>query len=132
MFDPKIIAQIAKQSKAEKWPYPKKFEALKKASVESYQVTLENFQIQYKSDSQDWLEPTPEDTPILIIAEAFDKEAVREAITHHVRQQTPYSEFLKDIAAAGVISYVVDMESRSVTYQGKNEKDFHVENVPSL
>lgn len=130
MFDEKRVAQIAKQGKAESWPYPKVFSDLKKAGVTSQEVWVETFQSIYKNGVQEWIEPVPEDFRSLNSAENFDETAVEQAILRRINHETTYVEFLRDIAAAGVVFYKVDMPTRTVTYKGRNERSFYVQNVP--
>lgn len=55
MFDEKRVAQIAKQGKAESWPYPKVFHDLKEAGVTAHEVWVEEMSAQtvtYKGRSE--------------------------------------------------------------------------------
>ena len=130
MFDEKRVAQIAKQGKAESWPYPKIFSALKEAGVTSQEVGVENFRSIYKNGDQEWIEPIPDDFSTLQSAEKCDKTSVEQALLRRINHETSYVEFLGAIAAAGVVSYKVDMSTHTVTYRDRNEQGFYVQNVP--
>lgn len=130
MFDEKRVAHIAKQGKAESWPYPKVFHALKEAGVISHEVSVEDFRSIYSDGSHEWPEPVPEEFQPLKIASQFSEEAVQEALKRRINHETTYVEFLGNIAAAGVVSYKVDMESQTVTYKDRDGKDSFVQNIP--
>lgn len=130
MFDLHKIQQICKLSKEEKWPYPKTFEALKAAGVQSYEVQLNPYTIVYKGESQQWKEPTPA-IESFKISSKFNKNGIVETLNIHRIKKTTYLEFLKGIAAAGVSHYIVDMNQRHVAYHGYHLNDCYVEGVPS-
>lgn len=130
MFDEKRVAQIAKQGKAESWPYPKIFHDLKEAGVVSHEVWIENFLSIYKSGSQEWIEPLPDDFHSLRAANDFKEVAIQEALIRRLNHETTYVEFLRDIATAGVMCYKVEMDSQRVTYKGRNENEFYIQQIP--
>lgn len=130
MFDEERVAQIAKQGKAESWPYPKIFHDLKKAGVASHEVGVENFRSIYKNGSQEWIEPIPDGISPLNSAQNFEEKIVQEALLRRMNHETTYVEFLADIANAGVISYKVDMVTHTVTYKGRNENELYIQNIP--
>src|SRR5690242_20278932 len=125
MFDEKQVLDIAKRGKAESWPYPKVFHELKKAGVQSHEVWVEDFRSIYKNGSQECLEPLPEGFHVLKTAHKFDEADFLEALSRRQNHETTYVEFLNDIAAAGVLFYIVDIDTQTVTYQGRDEKDFY-------
>lgn len=129
MIDKKKILEIAQQSKLEKWPYPKIFDALKAAGVESYEVDVAHQFIVYKGKNQEFSEKS-EKTAILPISNTFDVKAVQAAIRNNQMKKTTYDEFLKGIGEAGVVKYLVVMENRCIYYQGAHQEDEHVETIP--
>lgn len=125
------IEKILTESKINKWPYPKTFEALKDASVDSYSVSFENgFQAIYRGGFGSLQEKEPAGYRPVKAAKDFDAENIKNAIIKHVQQQTPFVEFLADIASFGVSHYIVDMKQRTVTYFNPDESQSHVEHVP--
>jgi len=131
MFDKTKIQEITKVSKAERWPFPKTFDALKNAEVDYYDVDLAAQQITYYGGGKSFSEPAPTGQP-LQISNRFDKQAVQQVIQTHQKEKTSYQDFLKGIAQAGVKSYRVDMSKRTVAYRGSNPNEEHVEQVPQL
>lgn len=125
------IEKILTESKTNKWPYPKTFEALKNASVDSYSVSFGNgFQAIYRGGFGSLQEKEPAGYHPVKVAKDFESKNIKNAIIKHVQQQTPFVEFLEDIASFGVSHYVVDMKLRTVTYFNPDESQSHVENVP--
>lgn len=132
MFDAKKIESIAIKAKTERWEYPKIFNALKEAGVEYYETKVANHEIIYYGSGKNLTEAVPENFQKLFIAEKFDLNAVKKALHTHQTEKTSYEEFLKGIALAGVNSYRVDMEKRTVSYLGKNPGEEYVEKVPQF
>ncbi|MBA3813869.1 MAG: DUF1398 family protein [Alphaproteobacteria bacterium] len=130
MFDEEQVLYIAKQGKAKSWPYPKIFHELKDAGVMSHEVWIEEFKSIYKNGSQECVEPLPDGFHALKAANDFKEAAFQDALARRLRHETTYVEFLNDMAAAGVVSYNVDMATQTVTYTGRKEKDFFIQKVP--
>ena len=108
MFSKSRIEEISKQSKAERWPFPKTFETMKEAGVDYYDVDVATHQITYHGDDTSFTEDVPGFLN-LQVAEHFEKQAVSDAIRHHQKEKTSYNDFLQSIANAGVKFYRVDM-----------------------
>jgi len=125
----KIVQEIAERGKREQWPYPRIFDALKNAGVESYAVEVSNRRIVHHGGDVEWVEPSPPEAVTLPIADRFDEDALKLALRRVQEKKTDYIEFLREIADAGVGSYRVDMKTRTVTYAGRAGEE-HVENVP--
>jgi uncharacterized protein YbcV (DUF1398 family) len=125
------LEQILINSKSNKWPFPKTFEALIEAGVTSYSV---HFGAQFKSIYQGNFGTFQEETLSgyypLTTARIFSAQGVKDSIIKHIQEKTSYVEFLADIAAFGASHYVVDMAKRRVTYFNADETQFHIENVP--
>jgi uncharacterized protein YbcV (DUF1398 family) len=122
------LSTIFKHAVIEKWSYPRLFDALKAAGVRYYITDVTHFEIKYFGDDATSIEKGPEG----FTAEAgeFDQEKVVEAIRRTQRKETDYLTFLKEIAAAGITRYRVDMQERTVTYLGQDPKNKYVEEVP--
>jgi uncharacterized protein YbcV (DUF1398 family) len=130
MFPINELENILKQAKENQWPYPKTFAALKMAGVISYEITLGNCGGTYYGMFGVWKEPPPKDCQPLAIVELFSQEAAKEALARHQQSQTNYTEWLVEMAAAGVSHYRVNIEERTVTYYDKGELNSLVEGVP--
>lgn len=124
------VAEISRISKSEKWPYPKTFNALKDAGVESYKTQVTNYELTYSGGGSKWIEPSISDHEGIPVANSFSASKVVKAIQKHTLEKTSYDCFLLDIAAAGVVFYIVDMEKREIRYQGTNPGESHIEKVP--
>ena len=70
----------------------------------------------------------PDFTPLRL--GAFDPVAFKVALTRAQKQESTYSQFLAEIAAAGIHWYRVDMAPRTVTYHGEDKRKKIVEPVP--
>lgn len=126
---PKVV-QISQVSKSEKWPYPKTFNSLKEAGVESYKTQVSNHELTYMGGGNTWIEKTISDHNVIPVANAFNAAEVAKVIQKHAAEKTSYDKFLQGIAAAGVVCYVVDMVKREISYQGANPGECHIEKVP--
>jgi uncharacterized protein YbcV (DUF1398 family) len=125
------IAQILKQAKENKWPYPKTFQLLKEGGVTSYRVLWgETYQGLYKGTFGEWLEPAPKGYRPVSGTFAFNKEKIKECIQRHQKGQTTFVEWLEEIFKVGVTHYVVDIGKRSVTYYSVEENQSYVDKVP--
>ena len=128
-MDRQRVVQISERSKADKWPFPRTFEALKEAEVASYRFDVPTGETLFKaSDGSTLVEPLPGVSRVTI-APALDGAAVAAAIQRHTIERTPFLEFRRDAALAGVQSWEVDMRSRTCTYYGL-DGGMHVEPVP--
>ena len=126
------VAEISRISKAEKWPYPKTFNSLKEAGVESYRTQVSNHELTYTGGGKNWIEKTMSDHDAISVANTFSRSDVVQAIQKHTLEKTSYDSFLQGIAAAGVVCYIVDMVRREISYQGVNAGESHVEKVPQF
>ena len=129
MLNKKKLQEILQQSVQKKWTYPAIFDALKAAGVEFYETEVPRHQVVYHGGGEQWGEtPPPLDKPYHV-GPCFDRNAIQLALRRVQNRQTDYTQFLKEIAAAGVVKYRVDMPKRTVTYLGK-EGESQVELVP--
>jgi uncharacterized protein YbcV (DUF1398 family) len=124
------VIQISKVSKSEQWPYPKTFQALLHAGVQSYRTSIGNNQTVYEGASNQYEEPNVDSGSDLEIAEHFQADAVKRGLEHHQKHLTPFSDFLKDMAAAGVRYYEVNMLQRTINYTSGKPGESYVEAVP--
>lgn len=132
MSDTYFIANILKRAKTEHQPYPKTFEYLKEAGVQTCEVSLAPYRAIYNGAFGQWEEPAPEGLTFFVISEIFDKKGAVKALERHQQKETTYVEFLSDMAAAGVTCYSVDMAHRQVTYYGRDSRNYYREEVPTL
>lgn len=125
------VEEISRVSKLEKWPYPRTFNSLKDAGVESYKTNVSNHELTYNGDGKSWVEKAP-NAPTIDISKTFDATAVAMVIQKHTTEKTSYETFLKGIATAGVVCYVVDMNKNEISYQGANPGESYVEKIPQF
>jgi uncharacterized protein YbcV (DUF1398 family) len=128
-MDLNTIKQLDEQAQAEKWTYPQLFDALKEAGVTSYETNVPEFEIVYQTADDEIHTPIPKDWESLTVAPELDEAAVKAAIAQAGRGDISYPEFLAEIATSGVAHYRVDMDARTVTYNGADGKAL-VEAVP--
>ncbi len=64
------------------------------------------------------------------IANHFNSDEVLRGLQHHQKHLTPYADFLKDMAKAGVHYYIVDMVGRQVTYTSGRPEEAYTEAIP--
>jgi len=65
-------------------------------------------------------------------ADAFSLNDVVAAVKRTQQGLSDYPTFLKEIAAAGVHTYVADLTGMRVIYQGKNKEQNYTERIPSV
>ncbi|WP_091224727.1 DUF1398 family protein [Paenibacillus sp. BC26] len=68
----------------------------------------------------------------LEVAEQYQADAVKRGLAHHQQHRTPFSEFLRDMAAAGVQYYEVNMIDRTINYTSGRSGESYVESVPAF
>ena len=126
------VEEITQVSKAQRWPYPYIFAALRDAGVAGYSVDVATRTTVYRGvDGSIWNEPCPAgwrrvETGVV----SFDAAAVAQALRRHADEHTAYADFLVDIAAAGVTEYNVDMRSGTCAYRSGRPGEEHVESIP--
>jgi DNA-binding MarR family transcriptional regulator len=128
------IAHILKEAKDNRWPYPRTFEALKKAGVESYRVSWANghYYGLYKGSFGEFKETAPEGFKSVPIATMACPEDTQNAIVRHQQKKTSFVELLAEIAKAGISHYDVDIQQRTVRYYDLNNALIREEHVPQL
>jgi uncharacterized protein YbcV (DUF1398 family) len=123
------LQKVYQQAREKKWKYPQLFDALKGIGVECYEVDVPFNKISYLGGATTIVHPSPDGFQRLAVG-PFNAAAFKAALTRAQNQETTYPEFLKEIAAASIAFYRVDMEMRSVTYFGKDRTQQIVEPVP--
>ena len=131
MFDPENVLKIARISKAEGWPYPKTFQALVDAGVDSYVVEVATHQIIYHGNHQTAIEEKPKGFRELLVANDWNPQELKEALERNQVEKN-YEVFLQDAAMAGVASYRVNMKKREITYLGKFRGQEYTEKIPAF
>lgn len=128
-MDKRRVEEIFTQSKREKWPYPKIFDALKDAGVDYYETDVATHVIVYHGGGEWVTEAPPAGFGQVSPNASFDAAAVKLAIQRNQHKLTNYTTFVREIAAAGVNRYRVDMAARTVAYRGSRGNEY-VEKVP--
>jgi len=123
------IKDTIETSKKDKWPYPRIFEELRGAGVDSYEVVLDDFEATYFGGDQTWKKPISVDLPALNINNTFFADKLPEIWDKHQIGDMPYDVFLLDAAGAGVKGYRVDMSSRTITCYGIDTTQQHSESI---
>jgi len=124
------INEIDRKAAEENWTYPQLFNALKKIGVERYEVDVLKHEIKYVGEGTSFMHGAPDGFQPLTAGPVFDKAALKKALARVQAKETTYTQFLAEIAAAGVPYYRVDMQPRTVTYHGQNRSQKLVEKVP--
>lgn len=125
------IQDILAQSKKERWPYPKTFNTLRDAGVNSYEVIFsEPFEAFYEGSFGRFEEKALPEYSAPKINPIFSESGVQESIQKHIQEKTPYLSWLNEAASQGVASYVVNMSNRTVTYFNLDKTKQYIEHVP--
>lgn len=125
----KEVKRISEISKHERWPYPKTFQELINAGVTSYRTNVADGRTVYVGEGDQYEEWHESLSPPLKISARFQAEAVKRGLKHHQKNQTSYSDFLKDMADAGVHYYDVDMDKRTINYTSSKPGETYVEEI---
>ena len=96
------VQEISEQSKREKWPFPKTFEALKDAGVASYRFDVLTCETVFIGNDGTSLPEPLAGAGHVDIAPALDAAAVVAAIKRHMMERTPFLDFCGEVALAGV------------------------------
>ncbi|WP_150272801.1 DUF1398 family protein [Paenibacillus tepidiphilus] len=126
------VKRISEVSKRERWPYPRTFQALLGAGVTSYRTSIADNGTIFSGEGGEYEEPNDETAPSLEVAENYEADAVKRGLAHHQQHRTPFADFLKDMAAAGVQYYEVDMLKRTIDYTSGRPGESVVETVPAV
>jgi uncharacterized protein YbcV (DUF1398 family) len=96
--------------------FPVLAEVMRQAGIHRNERTLPAGQSVYVTDTGAVVETTPSLIAAMSDVPTFDRDAVIDALRADQRGHTTFPEFLTAIWAAGVTSYVVDLDQRTVTY----------------
>lgn len=112
-------------------PYPVYVKNMKGVGISRYKVFVCNHdRTFYKADGEQ-LE-IPGHAVTLTCAERFDLAKTKEAIRRTQQGLTDYSAFLKEIAEAGVHTYVADLEKMEIIYNGMHAGEKYTEKIPEV
>lgn len=125
-----LIKSIVDQAHQEWWPYPKQFDALKMIGVTGYTVDVTKVDRSYNTYEGSYTLPIPGNYSPTTAAPLYDETAFLDALHQRIQKKLTYSEFLHAIAVAGIATYKVDMDKRTVTYCDIHGGSAHVQNVP--
>lgn len=129
MFTLEQIREIGNEGVEKGWSYPQIFDALKAIGVERYETNVLTHEIKYVGGGTSLLMPAPDGWERLSAPSDFNLAALKTALKRVQSKETDYPQFLREIAAAGVPFYRVDMKPRTVTYHGPGKNKL-VESVP--
>ena len=112
--------------------FPYLAESLRQANIVTVHCEVASMTSIYRTPSGaviDQQEPLLRDLGLIA---AFDEEAVVAAIRRDQRGESTYGEFMVAIWRAGVVSYDVDLDARTCTYDGIAPTDVYVEHYPAV
>lgn len=112
-------------------PYPYFVKNLKAIGVDNYEIKVRNHKRTYTSVTGDKL-VIQGDLPEFECAETFELDSVKTAIRRNQEGITDYPTFLREIGAAGIHTYVADLENMMVIYQGPNSEYEYEETIPEV
>jgi uncharacterized protein YbcV (DUF1398 family) len=121
----------AVESKSKGQPYPYLVKNLKQVGIVNYIVKVANRKRTFTNLNGTTL-IIPGDSQAIEPAETFELEAVKTAVKRTQEGLTDYATFLKEIAAAGIHTYVADLDGMKVIYQGPNSEYEYEESIPEL
>lgn len=124
-----LIESVEKRCEGQ--PYPFLAKNLKQVGVDNYEVKVRNRKRTYINIDGDKL-VIPGDFPEVEPAEAFELEAVKTAVKRTQEGLTDYPTFLKEIAAAGIHTYLADLKGMKIIYQGPNSEYEYEEIIPEM
>ena len=101
-MDRERVRELSERSKRERWPFPRTFEALKDAGVESYRFDVSTCETAFQGNHGAPLSEPLAGADRVDIAPALDAGAVAAAIQRHMLEKTPFLEFRAAAAQAGV------------------------------
>jgi uncharacterized protein YbcV (DUF1398 family) len=129
------VVQNAQRKAAEIRPevagFPVLAEVLRQAGIHRSERTLPAGQSVYVTDNGAVVQPAMPLVFEMSEVPAFDRDAVIDAIRADRAGHTTFPEFLAAIWVAGVSSYVVDLDQRTVTYSGIDNATY-VESYPAV
>ncbi len=124
-----LITSIEK--KAEGQPYPYLVRNLRAIGIDNYVVKVGTHKRTYTNINNEVL-IIPGEFEEIEPAETFQLEAVKTAVKRTQEGLTDYPTFLKEIAAAGIHTYVADLKGMKVIYQGPNSEYEYEESIPEI
>lgn len=124
----RIIDQCVAASHAGIGNFGEQVALLSQRGVESYHVDFRAHASTYYTSAGDTYQVRIE-PPALAVAEAFDAEALVQAIRGSQRGEVKYPEFMQRALRAGVVGYTVWIAGRHVSYWGRRGET-HIERFP--
>ncbi|WP_025763791.1 DUF1398 family protein [Dyadobacter tibetensis] len=109
------------EAKSQGLPFSERIAHYKRAYIDNYIVRVGSGDTTYTSKNGDKL-IVPGETEPFEAHETFQLESVREAIQRYRNGNTDYNVFLKELGEAGIHTFVVDLRSMKVIYQGPNSE----------
>jgi uncharacterized protein YbcV (DUF1398 family) len=124
-----LVETVEARSKGQ--PYPYLVKNLKQVGIVNYIIKVANRKRTYTNLNGSTL-IIPGDYPVVEPAESFDLEAVKAALKRTQEGITDYPTFLREIGAAGIHTYVADLQGMKVIYQGPNSEYEYEESIPEV
>ncbi len=129
-MDYAVLRDCLMKAFAGRMTFPETVGKMIETGVERYDADLTRLEkMHYGMDGTSHLEAMPlHDAPA--VPDGFSAESVQSAIEAIRNRLIDYPEFLRQVMAAGTVSYSVYLSGRKAIYFGRNG-DFHVEPFPS-
>lgn len=124
-----LILSVEKKSEGQAYPYLVK--NLKAVGVDHYEVKVATHNRTFTNINGDTLIVAGE-FPEIDPAETFQLDAVKAALKRSQEGLTDYPTFLKEIAAAGIHTYLADLAGMKIIYQGPNSEYEYEESIPEV
>jgi uncharacterized protein YbcV (DUF1398 family) len=125
----RIISETSKQSLENDLPFPEVVRQLLPAGVESYYTDLVRLRKTFYGREGESYKEELELEKKSSVAERFNAAEVRTTLDMIRERKIGYADFLRRMAAAGVMSYIVFLYGKKAIYFGRSG-DLHVEPFP--
>ena len=125
-----MLSALIERARSETSSYPQYAAQLAREGIEGYHVDVATHAIDWRAAGVRFREVGPVviagDAPV-----AFVEAAVVRALRRNQQGETDYAGFLREIWAAGVCAYDVDLRGGCITYRGASGEQY-VEAIPPL
>lgn len=115
----RAVRDALEKNRRKEIDYPALAQLLRQAGVRSYRADVPAHVLTYQGDGESFTETGREIVPAAERSpRKFDADEIRAALAANQRGQGDYEDFLRQIWAAGVTHYDVDLDAATVTYRG--------------
>jgi uncharacterized protein YbcV (DUF1398 family) len=122
-----IKVDVINECTNKKLPFPDVIRHLSEIDIERYYTDLVRMEKTYYSHSGESYVEHISIKNLPVLASGFDEVKVIEAIRASQKGLIDYHTFIKNIIAAGTVSYTVYIDGKQVIYEGRKGES-HIEN----